>query len=210
MTSTSTTTIPDHTAVHDELTLRMLGANVTFTRGQWAELLGSLRPDGDLYRRVDELLKPVAVGRTSTITAAELCESFEVKADGAESWSRIISIARSGGPGTGMPAKVTAYVDWGRIVYGADEEVVVNGDHLNTAQREAVAVTVENFKANEAVELVVWKIADPERWAFGEKPQEGIYVEFHYRDTDDLGPKAGLEVHVYAADGKVLDSQDFG
>lgn len=167
MTSSTPTTIPDHTGVHDELTLRMLGANVTFTRGQWAELLGSLRPDGDLYARVDELL---------------------------------------------------------------------TGVRLNAAQRAAIAESVANYAANSDADLIGWKVVSPDRGWHGtnDLPVGALFVEFTYRekcpghpceDAADLFPHAGIgdthtcdgtcqqpgrEVTIFATDGKVLDSQDFG
>lgn len=40
----------------DELTLRMLGDNVTLMRCAWEELLNELRADSTLARRISEML----------------------------------------------------------------------------------------------------------------------------------------------------------
>lgn len=53
----STPVVLRTTPYHEELTLRMLGDNVSFNRTMWHELLESLKPESDLARRVRDLLR---------------------------------------------------------------------------------------------------------------------------------------------------------
>lgn len=41
---------------YDKLTLRMLGDNITFLRGQWEDLYCSLKPDSELATRIKGML----------------------------------------------------------------------------------------------------------------------------------------------------------
>jgi hypothetical protein len=45
--------------IHEELTLRMLGQNVTLMRCQWLDLLDELRPDSTLAERIRALLERI-------------------------------------------------------------------------------------------------------------------------------------------------------
>lgn len=81
-------------------------------------------------------------------------------------------------------------------------------------QQVAIHRAIANYEASAEVELLGWQVIDPAEFlAEGERP-EGLHVEFRYRGAEEepalsmLAP--GREVAVFAADGSVLDSQDFG
>lgn len=84
----------------------------------------------------------------------------------------------------------------------------------NAEQEKAIAETVATFGSNPDVELLSWEVIDPDEFlAEGEEP-EGLYVEFSYHDPresfDPIVLFPGREVTVFAADGAVITSQDFG
>jgi hypothetical protein len=84
----------------------------------------------------------------------------------------------------------------------------------NAEQEKAILETVAVFGSSPDVELLSWEVIDPDEFlADGEEP-EGIYVEFRYHDPreriDPLVIFPGRQVAVFAADGAVMTSQDFG
>ncbi len=81
----------------------------------------------------------------------------------------------------------------------------------NARQAEEIEVTVTLFAANPEVELLGWQVIDPAEFLRPGQKADGIYVEFQYRRPgEEPGMCPGREVTVFAEDGAVLDSQDFG
>jgi hypothetical protein len=81
----------------------------------------------------------------------------------------------------------------------------------NARQAEEIDVTVALFAANPEVELLGWQVIDPAEFLRPGQKADGIYIEFQYRALGDQpGMRPGREVTVFAEDGAVLDSQDFG
>lgn len=77
-------------------------------------------------------------------------------------------------------------------------------------QRRAIRAAIENFAASDEAELFGVKVIDPAEFLDEGAEAKGTYVELRYRRPGDDSGIPGREVHVYAADGKVLDCQDFG
>jgi hypothetical protein len=80
---------------------------------------------------------------------------------------------------------------------------------VTPAQRAGIKESKANIAANPDVELLrtrVLKNGDE----FGGYPDDARIVEFTYRDLVNDTGIPGREVTVFAVDGKVLDSQDFG
>jgi hypothetical protein len=81
----------------------------------------------------------------------------------------------------------------------------------NSRQAEEIEVTVALFAANPEVELLRWQVIDPAEFLRSGQKAAGVYIEFRYRPLgDEPGMRPGREVTVFAEDGAVLDSQDFG
>ncbi len=81
----------------------------------------------------------------------------------------------------------------------------------NARQAEEIEVTVALFAANPEVELLGWQVIDPTSFLRGVEQADGIYVEFLYRRVGaDPDSWPGREVTIFAGDGAVLDSHDFG
>ncbi len=81
----------------------------------------------------------------------------------------------------------------------------------NAAQSVAIEETVAIYEANPEVALLEWRAIDPAEFLREGQRPDRIYIEFLYRDhlnSPDRPP--GREVTVFAPDGSVLDSQDFG
>jgi len=81
----------------------------------------------------------------------------------------------------------------------------------NARQTEAIGVTAALFGADPEVEFLTWRVVDPAGFLREGQEAEGLHVEFLYRVQDDHPEcRPGREVTVFAEDGTVLTSQDFG
>lgn len=84
----------------------------------------------------------------------------------------------------------------------------------NAEQEKAIGETVDIFGAKPDLELLSWEVIDPAEFLAEGEETEGLYVEFRYHDPreriDPLVIFPGREVTVFAADGAVVTSQDFG
>lgn len=81
----------------------------------------------------------------------------------------------------------------------------------NARQAEEIEATEALFASNPDVELLRWTVIDPAEFLREGQTAGGIYIEFQYRALgDEPGERPGREVTVFAEDGAVLDSQDFG
>jgi hypothetical protein len=82
-------------------------------------------------------------------------------------------------------------------------------EEINPAQRAGIETSEANIAAKPEVELLstrVLKHGDE----FNGYPEVALIVEFAYRNLTDDSGIPGREVTVFAANGDVLDSQDFG
>jgi hypothetical protein len=75
-------------------------------------------------------------------------------------------------------------------------------------QRAAIEQSKANFASNPEVELL--KVGALPNDAYEGFPGDALIVEFTYRHLDHDSGTPGREVTVFAADGEVLGSQDFG
>ncbi|HSR94762.1 MAG TPA: hypothetical protein VLK56_07840 [Solirubrobacterales bacterium] len=79
----------------------------------------------------------------------------------------------------------------------------------NPAQRAGIETSEANIAANPDAELLSTRVLK-QGDEFSGYPADALIVEFAYRDLTDDSGTPGREVTVFAANGDVLDSQDFG
>lgn len=87
---------------------------------------------------------------------------------------------------------------------------LIGCDAANDAQVQGIAESVANFAANNTVELVRIKAQVGGTDAtYSDDPSE-IEAQFIYTRLDENDLSEGLEVTIFAANGDVVSSQDFG
>lgn len=94
-------------------------------------------------------------------------------------------------------------------------EIVVPDVTITPEQRKAIdrqAAIYGTDDTPDVVGLIYYEVLAASDGMFGEPAPEGaLEVHFRYRYSDeDKDGKGGLEVTVFAADGSVVTSQDFG
>lgn len=93
------------------------------------------------------------------------------------------------------------------IIDGFDGTAAIDS---TAEQRAGIAESKENYAANSEVESIGLRVLENGD-EFDGFPDRSLIVEFTYRgDGDDPAGRPGREVTVFGADGKILDSQDFG
>lgn len=156
----------------------------------------------------------IAAGATGTVTEATenlIALRMDEHVHGAEEWNNELCwTADDGALYRGSAAEQIA-----RAFY-ADAEIInsIGGQNMDSIggtdeQKAAVEESKANFATNPEVELL--KVGPLPADAFGEGfPDDALIVEFTYRHLDHDSGIPGREVTVFAADGDVLSSQDFG
>jgi hypothetical protein len=155
----------------------------------------------------------IAAGLVGTVTEATpdlIALTMDKPISGAEEWDNALcwsadDAAHYPGSPTGRIA-AAFYADVG-LIDGFDATAAFD---CTDEQRVGIAESKGNYAASDEVELIglrVLKDGDE----FGGFPDGALIVEFTYRGAgDDDRDRPGREVAVFAADGDVLDSQDFG
>lgn len=91
----------------------------------------------------------------------------------------------------------------------AEVAPVFEAMEITPEQGAGIEQSIANIAANPEADLLGARILENGD-EFGDFPEGALIVEFTYRDLVNDTGIPGREVTVFAADGKVLDSQDFG
>jgi hypothetical protein len=110
-------------------------------------------------------------------------------------------------------ARVFVYRQGGgdRLENPAPAEVapVFKAMEITAEQEAAIEESIANIAANSEAELLGARILEGGE-EFSGFPENALIVEFTYCDVVNDTGIPGREVTVFAADGEILDSQDFG
>jgi hypothetical protein len=151
-----------------------------------------------------------AAGTVTEATPDLIALTMDEPIPGAEEWDNAICWSGDDAaqyPGAPAEQIATAFHVDVAMTDGFDGTVACG---CTDEQRIGIGESKGNYAANHEVELIglrVLKDGDE----FGGFPEGALIVEFTYREAGhDDRDRPGREVTVFAADGDVLDSQDFG
>jgi hypothetical protein len=180
----------------------------------WAPALPRVGQRAKLGRIVERFPHfSIAAGSAGTVTEATpdlIALTMDEQISGAEEWDNALCWSADdaahypGSPTERIAAAIYADVE---LIDGFDEAAAFD---CTDEQRAGIGESKGNFAANNEVELIGLRVLQ-DGDEFGGFPDGALIVEFSYREAgNDDRDRPGREVTVFAADGDVLDSQDFG
>ncbi len=155
----------------------------------------------------------IAAGSTGTVTEATpdlVALTMDEQISGAEEWDN--ALCWSADDAAHCPGSPTERI---AVAFYADVELVDGFDGTaafvgTDEQRTGIGESKRSYAANDEVELIGLRVLE-DGDEFGGFPDGALIVEFTYREAgDDDRVRPAREVTVFAADGDVIESHDFG